>query len=112
MKSLCVQLLTLSLFATATATATAASFDCTPSNTAVFANRVHLKCENSIAGIQFFAAPTTDAAHVARILSTITTATVAGRPVFVFYNPNDLSGAGIGCQTNDCRLIEGIGFWR
>lgn len=85
---------------------------CTPLNTAVFSSRVHIKCEESVAGIQYFALSTSDAAQAARVLSTISTATVAGRPVFVHYNPSDTSGAAIGCQVSDCRLIEGIGFWR
>lgn len=87
-------------------------FACTPSNTAVFATRVHVKCVESVAGIQYFAAPTDDDAHVARILSVISTATVAGRPMFIFFDPSDTSGSAIGCQISDCRLIQGIGFWK
>jgi len=87
-------------------------FACTPSNTAVFSSRVHVKCVESVAGIQYFAASTDDDAHVARVLSVISTATVAGRPMFIFFDPSDTSGSAIGCQVSDCRLIQGIGFWK
>ena len=90
----------------------AAETSCTPSNVIVFSNRVHIKCVEIVGGIQYFAAPTADAAHVARVLSIISTATVAGRTVIVFYNPADTSGTSIGCQANDCRLIQSVGFWR
>ena len=38
------------------------------------------------------------------------TALVAGRTLIVKLEPADLSGAGIGCESNDCRLIRRIGF--
>ncbi|MBT8401695.1 MAG: hypothetical protein KJO98_14550 [Rhodothermia bacterium] len=96
----------------ASAPAYAVETSCTPLNVIVFTNRVHIKCEESVGGISFFAASTADAAHVARVLSVISTATVAGRPVTVFYDPADTSGTAIGCAANDCRLIQAVGFWR
>ena len=90
----------------------AAETSCTPSNVIVFGNRVHIRCVESVGGIQYFAASTADAAHVARVLSILSTATVAGRTVVVFYDPADTSGASIGCQANDCRLIQAVGFWQ
>ncbi len=92
--------------------ARAADVACTPSNVIVFSNRVHIRCEETFGGIRFFAAPTSNAAHVSRILSVITTATVAGRTVVVFYDPANTSGTAIGCAASDCRLIDAIGFWR
>ena len=85
---------------------------CTPNQVVVFTEepRLHVRCSESFAGIVYFATSTTDAAHAARILSLIQTALVAGRTLIVNYDPDDLSGADIGCNTNDCRLIRRIGF--
>ena len=83
---------------------------CTPVGIVTYRNRVHVRCAAAVGGISFFAAGTTDAAYAARVLSTITTAQVAGRTLAILYDPSDLSGASIGCQTNDCRLILGVGF--
>ena len=63
-----------------------------------------------IGGIFFFAVSTQDAQFAARVLSVITTAQVAGRTLTILYDPADLSGAAIGCQNNDCRLIRAVGF--
>lgn len=94
------------------AAAYAAETSCTPSNVIVFANRVHIRCEETVGGIRFFAAPTSDAAHAARVLSVISTATVAARNVVIFYDPANTSGTAIGCAASDCRLIDAVGFWR
>ena len=50
-------------------TAAAAETICTPANVMVFFNRVHVKCAETVGGIQYFATPTTDAAHVNRVLT-------------------------------------------
>ena len=92
--------------------ASAAETTCTPSNLAVFDNRIHVKCAESVGGIQFFALSTADSAKAARVLSVINSAIVTGRPLFIFYDPADTSGASIGCQSNDCRIIDAIGFWQ
>lgn len=94
------------------AVAQADEISCAPSNVFVFSNRVHIRCVESVGGIQYFAAPTADAAYAARVLSILSTATVAGRTVSIFYDPADTSGASIGCQANDCRLIQAVGFWQ
>jgi hypothetical protein len=85
---------------------------CTPNQVVVFTEepRLHVRCEESFGGIIYFATSTTDAAQAARILSLIQTALVAGRTLIINYDPNDLSGAAIGCLTHDCRLIRRIGF--
>jgi hypothetical protein len=85
---------------------------CTPNQVVVFTEepRLHVKCEESFAGVIYFATSTTDTAQSARILSVIQTALVAGRTLIVNYDPADLSGAAIGCLTHDCRLIRRIGF--
>jgi hypothetical protein len=85
---------------------------CTPIGVATYikSGRVHVQCAAAVNGIRFFAVSTSDAANAARVLSTITTAQVAGRTLTILYDPADLSGASIGCQTNDCRLILAVGF--
>ena len=85
---------------------------CTPNQVVVFteAPRLQVRCDESFSGVVYFAAPTADPAQAGRILSVIQTALVAGRTLIVNYEPADLSGAVIGCQSNDCRLIRRIGF--
>ncbi|KAF3884100.1 MULTISPECIES: hypothetical protein [Nostocales] len=85
---------------------------CNPVQTLVFttAPRLHVRCAESVGGIIYFALSTKDAAQAARVLSILSTAQVAGRTLVIGYDPDDLSGADIGCQTNDCRLIQAVGF--
>ena len=83
---------------------------CTPVQIMTYQVRVHVKCAAAIGGVVFFAVSTQDSAHAARVLSVITAAQVAGRTPTILYDPADLSGAAIGCQTNDCRLIRAVGF--
>jgi hypothetical protein len=85
---------------------------CTPSQVVVFteAPRLQVRCEEANSGVVYFALSTNDAAQAGRVLSVIQTALVAGRTLIVSYEPNDLSGAAIGCQSQDCRLIRSIGF--
>jgi hypothetical protein len=95
-------------------TANAASltwFKCTPANVAVFDERVHVKCTASAPdGIRFFAKATADADAAARVLSLLSIAQVTGRTLDIRYDPADTSGATIGCQPNDCRLILAVGL--
>jgi hypothetical protein len=90
----------------------ATAIPCTPIGVMTYtkSGRVHVECAAAVNGIRFFAVSTGDAANAARVLSTITTAQVAGRTLTILYDPADLSGASIGCQTNDCRLILAVGF--
>jgi hypothetical protein len=83
---------------------------CTPVNVAAFSSRVHVKCSESVGGIQYFAVPTANAAHAARVLSLLSTAHAAGRTLDILYEPSDTSGSTIGCQASDCRLIVGAAF--
>ncbi|MCP4690285.1 MAG: hypothetical protein GY859_19690 [Desulfobacterales bacterium] len=94
------------------ADALAADTTCTPSNLAIYDTRVHVKCVESVGGIQWFATSTADSAKAARVLSVINTAMVTGRALFIYYDPEDVSGASFGCQASDCRIITGIGFWQ
>ncbi len=83
---------------------------CTPVRIMNYKERVHVNCAASIGGISYFAAPTQDSQFAARVLSVISTAQVAGRTLTILYDPADLGGVSIGCQTNDCRLIRAVGF--
>jgi hypothetical protein len=85
---------------------------CVPVAVAVFVPgpRIHVQCSAAVGGISYFATPTSDAASAARVLSILSTAQVAGRTLGIRYDPADLSGAGIGCQNNDCRLIMEVWF--
>lgn len=83
---------------------------CTPVSIVTYQVRVHVRCAAPVGGILFFAVSTQNSAFAARVLSVIATAQVAGRTLSILYEPTDLSGAAIGCQTNDCRLIRAVGF--
>jgi len=86
-------------------------YQCVPANVAVFETRVHVKCTASApGGIQYFAKSTADADEAARVLSLLSIAKVTGRTLDIRYDPADTSGATIGCQTNDCRLIVAVGL--
>jgi hypothetical protein len=83
---------------------------CTPIQVVTYSSRVHVRCAAAIGGISFFAVSTSDPANAARVLSVITAAQIAGRTLTILNDPADLSGAAIGCQNADCRLIHAIGF--
>jgi hypothetical protein len=83
---------------------------CAPTEVMTFSNRVHIRCATAVSGISFFAVGTSDAPNAARVLSILTTAQVAGRTLTILYEPNDLSGAAIGCLNSNCRLIRAVGF--
>jgi hypothetical protein len=76
----------------------------------VWNNRVHVRCATLVGSFKYFAAPTSDQANAARVLSVINTALVAGRTLIIRYDPADLSGSTFGCLTSDCRAIQAIGF--
>jgi len=101
--------LVLGLLAGATrASAAETSVICTPTGVATFASRIHVRCAQSFSGIVFFAYRSTDSAGAARYMSVATSALISGRQVRIFYDPADLTGASIGCQNNDCRLLRGL----
>ena len=83
---------------------------CIPASVATFEDRVHVECASSIAGIRFFAAPTNNPAHAARVLSTLSAAQVAGRTLDILYDPSDTSGSDFNCLESDCRTIKAVGF--
>lgn len=90
--------------------ATSTWISCTPDAVVAYTSRVHVHCTAAVGGISYFAVSTADPANAARILSILSTAEVAGRTLSILYDPADTSGAAIGCQTGDCRLIQAVGF--
>ncbi|RMD97362.1 MAG: hypothetical protein D6816_17665 [Bacteroidetes bacterium] len=83
--------------------------NCTPTNVAVFSERIHVRCQTAVNGILYFAFPTTNDAETARILSLFTSAQVTGRLLQVLYDPADTTtGPAIGCGANDCRVITAV----
>jgi hypothetical protein len=85
---------------------------CVPVDVAAYQSRIHVRCAASVGGINFFAAPTQDAAHAARLLAVLTAAQIAGRTLNILFDPADQSGAAISCSVSDCRLIRAASFGR
>ena len=94
----------------APAFAASANTGCTPEEVAVFANRIHVRCAAAVGGVSFFAVPTVDAPHAARMLSLLSTAHVAGRTLNLTYETDANAGSSFGCAQNDCRLLLGARF--
>ena len=73
---------------------------------AAYAGRIHVQCSNPApGGIYYFALSTANSAHAARILSVLSMAHVTGKQLDILYDPGDTSGAALGCQEDNCRLI-------
>lgn len=81
---------------------------CTPLNVGALNNRIHVRCAESYGGVYYFAMPNDNPAHVARTLSLLSTAQVAGRTLSILYDPADLSGAGWGCAESNCRALRAV----
>ena len=94
------------------ASAAPANTGCTPEEVAVFNNRVYVRCSAAVGGVSFFAVPTTDAPHAARMLSLLSTAHVAGRTLTLTYEADAAAGGGasFSCAPADCRLLLGARF--
>jgi hypothetical protein len=112
MKTIVPSMLLFVLFAAGSASAAETWTSCTPTEVMTYKVRVHVRCAASVGGISFFVVETQDVAYAARVLSVISTAQIVGRTLNILFDPADLSGAAIGCQTNDCRLIRAVGFGR
>lgn len=82
------------------------SFICSSVGVAAYPSRIHVECSPAAGSIRFFALGTNNSSHAARILSVLSMAHVTGKQLYIQYDPTDLSGANIGCQTSDCRLIQ------
>ena len=99
----------VALFLSVSASAGPLWVSCKPVETAVFSNRIHVRCATPVDGrFAFFAAPTSDAKGAARILAVIEGAHLADKPVNVYFDPADTSLASIGCQAADCRPIIAV----
>jgi hypothetical protein len=84
-------------------------FNCNPKEVAAFPkSRIHVACAPGDGAIVFFALGLSSQDDANRVLSLASTAVALKKTIQIFYDPSDLSGANIGCQTNDCRLIRGI----
>jgi hypothetical protein len=92
--------------------AAASTFTCTPYTVGVFAQRIHVRCTTPADpgnAIYYFAFCTAnDAALGARYLSAMTAAKATGKDLLIYYTPDDLSAAGCGCATSDCRTFVGL----
>ncbi|HZY42277.1 MAG TPA: hypothetical protein VFF59_09795 [Anaerolineae bacterium] len=89
---------------------TATWISCVSVEVMAYEQRIHIRCQTAVGGISYFALGTSNTTHVARVLSVLTTAQVAGRTLGILYDPADLSGQQIGCSNSDCRLILAAGF--
>jgi hypothetical protein len=89
--------------------ADAKSFSCNPVDVAEFPNsRVHVRCSPADGAIAFFALGVSRSGDADRTLNLATDALINNKRLTIFYDPADTSGAGIGCLTSNCRLIQGI----
>jgi hypothetical protein len=88
-------------------------FSCTAQGVAVFpGSRIHVRCNPATnSGIAFFALSVANP-DASRVLSLATTAVAARRPLGITFDPNDMSGAAIGCLNADCRLIQWVELFR
>lgn len=99
----------LSVALTKVAFAAEKVFTCNPVNVGVFLERrIHVRCSPGDGDISFFALGVASAGEANRMLSILSTAFATNKRLTVFYDPDDLTGASIGCRTNDCRLIRGV----
>jgi len=87
-------------------------FLCTAQEVGIFpGSRIHVLCNPGDGAIAFFALSVGNP-DTGRVLSLAATAVAARRPLGITYDPNDLSGAAIGCANSNCRLIQFIGLER
>lgn len=84
-------------------------YTCKSAGVAVFPERMHVRCTQATSGgIVFFALPTANSAHAARILSSLLIAHSVGKNIVVEYDPNDTTGTAFGCLAPDCRRILSV----
>jgi hypothetical protein len=86
---------------------------CNPVESAVFENRIHVRCEHPVDGrFPYFAVPTSDPKFANRVLSVILLAQESGKVVTIDFDPLvdplDAAGSGFGCNRDNCRKILGI----
>jgi hypothetical protein len=97
--------------ATAPAFAAPTVHTCKSADVAVYAERLHVRCDVATSGgIVYFALATANSAHAARILSLLTTAHLTQKSLRLEFDPSDTSGTAFGCQANDCRRLLSVGI--
>jgi hypothetical protein len=98
------------LMSTPRAFAASTFFTCKSVDVSSYPERIHVRCDKTASGgIVFFAIPTANSAHAARILSILTTAHIARRNIVVEYDPADNSGQAFGCDPSNCRRLLSVG---
>ena len=99
------------LMPTPQAFAASTFYTCKSVDVTVYPERIHVRCNKATSGgFVFFAIPTANSAHAARILSILTTAHVASRNIEVEYDPADKSGDAFGCHSSNCRRLLSVGI--
>ena len=90
--------------------AQAASALCKPIESATFANRVHVRCEQAVlpGGLTYFAVSTVDPRFASRALSVMEAAQVSDKVVRVTFEPGDSTGPSFDCALADCRPLSAI----
>lgn len=84
-----------------------ASHTCRAIEIATFSNRIHVRCDTAASGgIVYFAVPTANNAHAARILSTLLAGHIAGKQMVMGYDATDTSGDAFDCRQADCRRLH------
>lgn len=91
-----------------------AFFECIPDEVTEFSNRIHVRCENSIATpagnvIRYVAIAKTDAALAQRFLTLANAALLSGR-FFLVLIPDSATGNVSGCGSSDCRTPPTFGI--
>ena len=82
---------------------------CKSVEVSTFENRIHVRCNTAASGgIVFFAVPTANSAHAARVVAILTAAHVAGKNIEVEYDPSDTSGGDFGCLPTNCRRMLSV----
>lgn len=84
---------------------------CLPVEVSTTKDRVQIKCKVPLqapAGLQFFAVGTDDPAFASRVMKLAATAQIANAQIQIVFNPSDPGGERIGCQANNCRMIQAI----
>jgi hypothetical protein len=110
MKAKISALIGLLILSAVSLNANAAWFNCTPENVMSYSNRVHVKCQNSTAGISYFAMSTSNVTLADRFVRIATAGLVSGRTVIIEYTPSDTSGTSFGCAAGDCRKALSVGL--
>jgi hypothetical protein len=99
----------LTALSTGPARAAQKAFTCAPVNVATFPkSRIHVRCSPGDGAILYFALGLSSQEDANRALSIAATAFAAKKNLIIWYDPSDLSGAGFGCLTADCRVMLGI----